>query len=112
MTPSETYFSLTLGEVSEKDLAAALYGVVFTAQPNQTRPLTVTLQQSNGKLDRLTAFANSKGWKKTVRGKNASIECKLVLDAATGELSEGTIPLTKLVRTQGRALRILNTIQP
>ena len=97
-TGKSTEVSMDISDLDERDLSAALHGIVLSVKPTSTNPLTITIRPNSGKLDHLEAFTTSKGWKKIKFGGGIALECEFVFDARTGKLTKGTLPLVKLTR--------------
>ncbi|MGB0775126.1 MAG: hypothetical protein ACPGUY_04725, partial [Akkermansiaceae bacterium] len=89
MTDKGITISLLLGNVDEKKLAASLYAAVIAVQPTSEKPLTITLTLTSGTF---ASFAANPDWKKAKIRTQPAIECQFVVDAKTGEISQGSLP--------------------
>lgn len=108
--PGDAIFSHP--NTSTETLAASILALVVSTQPTAECPLTVTLESlSDEPLPWLDAFKASPGWK-IADGKDNRISCAFVWDPQTFTLTQGTVPLAKVVRTSNGKLYVEARPQP
>lgn len=107
---NETSLSITIGEMSEQDLAASLYAAIVSVQPSIEKPLMVSIRQYADDFESLPSFVASKDWKEVAQQNTSSLECKFTIDPKTGKLTTGSIPrIEKTERSAGGAIRLINS---
>lgn len=89
--------TLSLPREEQATLAAKIIALVISAQPTETRPLTVSIRLEEYGLATYPAFRSAPGWKETRHDPhNITLECEFVWDAAARKLTKGSVPLVQL----------------
>lgn len=89
--------TLSLPREEQATLAAEIIALVISAQPTETRPLTVSIRLEEDGLANYPAFRSAPGWKETRHDPhNITLECEFVWDAVARKLTKGSIPLVQL----------------
>ncbi|MFC4991296.1 hypothetical protein [Rubritalea tangerina] len=102
--------SCGVGDVAERDLAAAIYAAILNIQPSKQKPLTVRLTHPNNTLEELPTFATTKTWIKTQDRHSTGLECTFTLDPKTLQITTGSLPLIKKVEKSNEGpIRITNS---
>jgi hypothetical protein len=84
-TPEKTAISIGFAEISNEDLAAAIYAVIISVQPTAEKPLEIQLQPHLDATAIAAFVAGSPGWEDGSR-------CVFVFDPKTRKLLRGSVP--------------------
>lgn len=112
--PKGIHAIISYGELEAPTLAATIYALIFSVQPTQEKPLTVTLrpqtEQTKAKVA-LAIFLQSPGWEASRYGSEqfgwyVAAKCSFVLDSSRRKLTQGSVPLLKVDPDHRRGIRL------
>jgi hypothetical protein len=86
--------------VNQTTLAANILALVISAQPTESRTLTVSFIIEESGLANFPAFRSAAGWKETkqesLHNRSTVLECEFIWDAAAGKLVKGSVPMVEV----------------